>query len=693
MLIPVRDQTLWRSAVLCLLVFFAALPGRAQSCPSPGLSIDRPLLTRDGCAAWRFIGLRTDVEVKCPEPTAIPGVTWRVRTLFKPDASGTVPAALRPYCVYRAEGASARTLDAVSDALEDLVDDGSLGGATASCAALRGVAESGVAEGRTSIEKILPANEAWSQWHEHFLVHAEALREGPDQPPFDPKEKSIRLAVLDTQPVAAGGALVQVTNSHHGRSLIGLAKNLVCHPGAAGDVRCAADIQPQLALHISQFNWQDESKTIFDTAMGGFYGTIDRLAEAVWDEVRLIGDQKLILNLSVAWVGEHFGGLEETPEQMPEPVRALYDAMRIASCEGALMVAAAGNRLGGPVPENGPLLPAGWERRPAPDDATCERLKTGSGATEALKKVADVSRSPLVYAVAGISGDGTRLANARPGSEPERVTYGDHVVVDTTGQTLTGSSVSAIVVSAAAAVAWSHDTDSTAHEIMERIWQAGRQLERSAQVESSDGAPREVRRLGICTALSAIVGGECQEPPPYLPCYTQIGCVGEELDFKRLSRIKRVDPFCGIQTIAFDPDVGKPEDPCPYRQYFGIQTRPWSGPQPQENPCSGCDIQPPPGTHGGDDPTDVLNLRIAIDSGWSGGPLGSVIFAAGQAGYALDLDLEAGDCVLIRNVDANLIRRRQNGQRPRLRLYFTTEQGASIESPVFIGGLPLEEKR
>jgi hypothetical protein len=36
------------------------------------------------------------------------------------------------------------------------------------------------------------------------------------------------------------------------------------------------------------------------------------------------------------------------------------EALRVASCRGALIIAAAGNRTGGPDDLGGPMFPAGW---------------------------------------------------------------------------------------------------------------------------------------------------------------------------------------------------------------------------------------------------------------------------------------------------------------------------------------------
>lgn len=713
-----RYATLWRSSAPVLLVSFAAvtaaLPALARSCPPPGLSIDRPLETSQGSAAWQYVAVRAGGLQQCPQPAAVPGVRWQVDALFKDATEQSqrgVPAALLPYCVYKARGASGAQAAAVREALEDLVDDGTLLGATASAAAVQRAAE-------LPVEKATGSS-AWQPWREHFLDQAEALRGRAGEPALEPRFP-VRLAVLDTQPVDENGRCVSEPNSHHGLSLIELAGRLVC-PGDAGggrcgerNGRCAAAVSAELALQISEFDWADETKTRFDYVKGGFYGTLEMLAQAIWKAVRDRGEQKLILNLSVAWLGERWGGLESRPEEMPKSVAAVYEALRLASCEDVLVVAAAGNRLGGPETEHGPLLPAGWERHPAPDEATCARLEHGRDGEAAAASRANPGRAapgraaspeaprPLLYAVSGISSDGDRLANARPGSEPARVAHADHAVAyanpgSSPPKILTGSSVSAVVASAAAAMVWSHAAmDGRAiedpHKVMDLVASSGRELGRTAQFHVEGGRADTVRRLGVCPALrQAHGGGRCDPPSARPPRYPGLDCDGPRLGLTRLRASRQLDPFCGISTLHYDPDVGAPQHPCPFRQFFGIRNRPWSGPQPQENPCSGCDIQPPPDYGNGDVPPGEAVLRIAIDTTWKGGRLSPVIFAAGDEAYALAdgdglLSLAAGECAVVERIDRNHI----SGP---IRLHFLTADGVSIESPVMVGGFPLEERQ
>ena len=166
------------------------------------------------------------------------------------------------------------------------------------------------------------------------------------------------------------------------------------------------------------------------------------------------------MNLSLGW-DPALGGLETPDSDIPAPALAVRTALEHAVCEGALVIAAAGNRSGGPTEETGPLLPAAWEERAGPTRARCEALGVTTR-DQNFPLPGQLAYRPLVFAAGGVRADDSPLFNSREGSEPRLVAFGDHVKVPAPGAQegplwtglLTGTSVSAAVVSASVAAAW-----------------------------------------------------------------------------------------------------------------------------------------------------------------------------------------------------------------------------------------------
>ena len=68
---------------------------------------------------------------------------------------------------------------------------------------------------------------------------------------------------------------------------------------------------------------------------------------------------------------------EQARMDWPADVQAAYVAIRNARCQGALLVAAAGNASGGQN-DSGLLLPAAWVEVNAPSQAECDLHQAGS---------------------------------------------------------------------------------------------------------------------------------------------------------------------------------------------------------------------------------------------------------------------------------------------------------------------------
>jgi hypothetical protein len=398
---------------------------------------------------------------------------------------------------------------------------------------------------------------SWQDFSNFFLAQA-------GQASLDiTQQNGVRLAFLDTHPT--GGVVPSkppkgAGTSQHGYTLAHIARNLICSPLTSD--RCAAQITTQLALPIRKFNPKSKKLTRIDTKNGGHLGLQSDLADAIVSAVEAWqtdpqAPPHLVLNLSVAWDGDLFGGLGEGQvAEMRAGTQAVYWALRYAADHGVLVLAAAGNRKDCDGDQPGPLLPAAWEGG-APPDGTC---------SQPLEK-------PLLYAVGGIDSQGNTLPNARPESLPKRAAYGAYAVVPslTSGGSTTmytGSSVATAVASSIAAIVWDTLPGRDSKSIMDLLDQSGTQLPFRANFwfTSSTAAlvqPQpQIHRLSLCPSLETA----CKESDA-------VGCPLRSTCAK-------------WQPTAFPLDLS-------WMKHRKKSCDPWLHPQPEEDPCPICN--PPTG--------------------------------------------------------------------------------------------------
>ena len=491
--------------------------------------------TAKACADWRWIGISRP-GARCPDA---PG--WTVRPLFAQLAPAQqqswcdeeyreVPGPqvireLNRFCVYEIADPHKKLREVpFPAAASDLVR------LDQDCAALSVSAAT------------IPTAADWRSDFERLLEQAAGtprLLEINDR-------LGVRLAFLDTQPTGEG-APAESGRSLHGYTLTHIARHLVCTPGPYA--HCAAQITTRLALPIIDFDPKKPKGNLTDPDRGGFIGLQSDLAEAIRNEVdswlAAKAQQHLVLNLSLAWDGDLFGGLDE--EQIGElraGTQAVYWALRYAAGYDVLVLAAAGNQKGEPCQNTGPLLPAAWEWE---EPQSC---------LESRKK-------RLLYAVGGVQSDGEPLANARHGGMPPRAAYAENAVVpswdpDRPTATLTGSSVGTAVASSIAAVVWDRYPNLDSHEVMDILYESGNDLGRKADFWFGASAPPtapfpNVHRLSLCAALEEACDRYGPEPCP--PC----------------------DPW-------------KPASPSTriVRTLWQSSCQPWLVPQPEDMPCLGC---------------------------------------------------------------------------------------------------------
>lgn len=501
--------------------------------------------TVKACADWRWIGISRP-GAQCPN---VPG--WTVRPLFtqvapvqqqsggdygRKQSSEKVPGFeviqdLNRFCIYE-----------ITDPGKSLEDPPFPPAASADlvrfdqdCAALSVAAETE------------SAPEAWKPEFNRFLEQAV----GKPRPLEINNRLGVRLAFLDTEPTAEGAPRDEpgLKHSWHGYTLAHIARQIVCAPGPDG--HCAAQITTRLALPILDFDPKSRKHNRTDPVRGGYLGMQSDLAEAIRREVddwRRKGlQQHLVLNLSLAWDGELFGGLDgEQIAEMRAGTQAVYRVLQYAAGFDVLVIAAAGNQKVEPCRNTGPLLPAAWERAP--------------------RNCGEPPDAPLLYAVGGVGSDGEAVGNARPSGMPPRAAYAENAVVpawnpDRPTAMLTGSSVAAAVVSSIAAVVWDSFPDLDAHGVMKILEESGEPLSDADFWFGASAPPtppfRKVHRLSLCTALEKACARH-----PSAPCPIQGRC--ETWQPEDLSRRAEVRPAA--------------KGSC----------QPWLFPQPEDIPCLGC---------------------------------------------------------------------------------------------------------
>ena len=311
-----------------------------------------------------------------------------------------------------------------------------------------------------------------------FLSAMELEMNGNSTEPF---RSPVTVAVVDTIPELRPGQ----PNSEHGENLARMISSLAC---PSGEASCAVTVQTALGLPRIDFGAPD-------LVRGGYMGRFTDLARGVvtavdaWD-----GAGHLIVNLSVGWEFEIFGG--EHPGT--EIVRS---AVQYAYCHGALVVASAGNDAG--LCQDGLLAPAVLAEEYAPGGARCTAL-----GVPVAEQVLEGS-APLVHAIGGLGYGDEDMPGSRLGAHTRLMANASHGMggdgVLTTP--LTGTSVSAAAVSGAAAMVWSYNPGMSRNEVMDALYQGGQPLGFEADVSSpTDTGLVSSHRLSICGAMEHACG-------------------------------------------------------------------------------------------------------------------------------------------------------------------------------------------
>lgn len=296
-----------------------------------------------------------------------------------------------------------------------------------------------------------------------------------------------RVAVIDATPFGVS----KRDRYNHGYAVSRVIASLACaDPDSAS---CEQMIRPYYAL---RYVIDKSGRLVLNGAEdGGVVGTFHDLFQLM----RRALDEKapgehLIMNLSLGW-----DPVKTDPDSIE--VRQMGKLLARAYCEGVLVIVAAGNSTG----SEGATVPASFEAEPPPDSCS----KAGLG-----------TYRPLVHAVGAVNQYDQRLALSRPWSQPRLDAYGLQVTVPTkAGYTtvMSGSSISAAIVSGIASVVWSARPKLDAAEVMDVIYKGARKIDPASgghiQNRTELCAPGKdrgcekwpVRRANLCGALNAAI--------------------------------------------------------------------------------------------------------------------------------------------------------------------------------------------
>ncbi len=625
----------------CSLLVFAAQTSASAPLPDHG-----------ACLQWRWIGVANNENANCAQ-MAPSG--WQGARLFT-AAEATPSPALTRFCRFETNVANPSTT-----AIEELVGP-RLRKVERDCVVVSPQAD--------------PTSLATVQWPALAAELAEQSGAAALAATTVLGSALVRVAVLDGNPTNAVDPETDSGTSPHGNALITMAEQLLC-PGTGG---CAAHITSRLALSFLRVNPSQRVAADIDTVNGGYLASVGDLAAATYKEVTAwrggVAGSRLILNISLGWDGA-FGGDEARVADMPAAAQAMHAVLLDASCRGVLVFAAAGNRSGDPVVETGPLLPAAWERRAAPDFAACA---SALGATAALDPLnfSGSNYRPLVHSVSAIEADGTELDNARLGARARLVAYGDHAVVESLARsageptaTLSGSSVATLLASANAALAWSHDSTMNPHQLVDFLYAAANGSS-SALTPTADiclrdasgacvgGVDYHAHRLSLCltrmaTGDPSLTPEDCAwdaDNPLMAVDYSAYDAAAARIDLTRYSRTS-IDSSCGASELRTNPDRPTPAQPCPHLTLPSLGERPWVLPQPGSDLCPQCEDGGRIAKSARAKVATTRVLRMQISSRLTE-QITAVTLVAGTQFYAIALDrpLSAGDRLVLEGLES-----------------------------------------
>ena len=645
--------------------------GGKPPCPSDGgacVEVSPPSALGGSCTDDRWLAYFKNPDTVCPS-LAAGGGTWEGSKLFAEADGPGIPPGLKSYCLYEwaPPPASPGNPPNVAALTAALTGTGAVSALERDCFV---AGPSGSSMG---------VNVGWPWLLQGF--HGETgwlpqLPAGANETPA-----KVRVAVVDTAPNYYSAGAPGDDRSGHGHSVGWIIRDHAC-PSANGT--CIGQVADRLAMPRLSLKTKDPLH-------GGYFGSEGEVAKAIHGAVHVWrafkaggGNQpRLVINLSLGW-DPGWGGDPNSPSGMPLGTRAVYAAITHAVCQGALVVAAAGNDPGGPGIARGPMYPGAWEQQPAPTAAQCAAVEdtgwTPGGPFPLLPPAGSGVYNPLVFAVSGVRADDQPLLNARPGGRARLVAPGAQALaMDGADPTtvLYGTSAAAAVATSTAAAVWGYRPKLTAPEVMDLIRSSATPLTPAADfcLGSSHPCARspaeaQVRRVNLCQAIAAACPGpleSCPATPPACALRPAYGGTPPRLPNVSVTAMQAAATttydaspvqwvLAGLPETCEDAAIVTtgpryPDAPCPKRQFFGTAITPWTGPQPATNACPVCTIGQQSAA-----PAGTYSVTLSIDDEYAsvGDP---VLRINGQ--YDIDLSgmgtVDGGTVAVINDLDLSAI--------------------------------------
>jgi hypothetical protein len=569
-----------RRAYRCLLLLGVTLALAACTQDEAALSPKPP-----GFTGRRWVGIAS--QASCPDASS----AWAVSPVFTFDVDGPegplgpleAPAELSRYCLYEwrdpAQAPGATEIDALH---ADLLNAGVLS-----------LAEDGVVVGPSGDGAGSGSKDPIQTWiHDEFQSFVGNMPVGSQDAAL---KATTLIAVIDSSPDSTDGTIA-VGPSGHGYAMAWFIQRLTCPSGAGGEP-CLARTTTRLAL--------PHTTSDIAHAGGGFFGTEAQLAAAIYRAIEHYRHERassgvqppprLVVNISVA--SERQGG-DGPPDSLPAPTHAVLDVLRHASCQGAIVIAAAGNDPGGTPAVSGPMFPAALASRPAPSRDECDLLEgpdydpDGGGYPLVPEKAGGLD-NPLVWSVGGVDYAGHPITKSRASSFSKLAAPALHGVAEMPESRLesyTGTSVAAAITSGVAAAVAAYRPEATAPEIMDIVHRSGSPLTLTG-ASCATGDVCAVRQVSLCKALEEAC------PPgahhPHCPA-AGIPCVEPQSSASRQNPPmpeEILDDLSRSFSKAELYDAPLTASVAPSHQYRSLAVPPWVHPQPERPPCGACALK------------------------------------------------------------------------------------------------------
>ncbi|MEO0321400.1 MAG: S8 family serine peptidase [Myxococcota bacterium] len=469
----------------------------------------------------------------------------------------------------------------------------------------------------------------------------------------------VEIAIVDASPAPPGPPRYDVApaspRSNHARLMGRAIEEVACPARVASGGPCAVEFAHHLALDRVAPDGHIDPR-------GGHYGFIGTLAteieSAVLDWQARGRTNRIIINLSLGF-DDRF---TEIGGHTRAAVLAVRSALDFATCQGALVFAASGNRVAGPdsLDQSGPLLPAAFADVPS----SC-----GLG--------------PVVYPVGAVDETDRPLHMTREGGLPELVAPARFAALDLAAHgaaprpstLLTGTSLGSAAASGMAALVWAYLPSFSADQVMALLRDEGSVPLSLPQADVCAHPPCDPpRRLSACATLQAAINLRCASTPhaagcapvPALPCQAHRIAAhgGAAVVVPPNSFHLAAGPSAsGLTDLVDSPDCPFPvradathlsahPDLCPGSQYFAAEADPGRVvPQPPGSPCSVCVVDLVyDGAYLAIDPqfaTPITSVSLIIDEGdmvfdlTSAFASGTTFVSPGAEAYVSDLGLPA----------------------------------------------------